>query len=73
MVLHCLAGDGSQVLPDCRRLVVCDSYHQPIAVYVDDGSQIMCVSRGEKGFEELVGLTGIGKPARTVDVSMGKA
>lgn len=72
MVLHCLVKDGPQVVPDCRRLVVCDSYQQPIAVYVDDGTQIMCVSRGEKGFEELVGLTGIGRPARTVDVSLGK-
>lgn len=73
MIVDCLGPSGPSVVTDCRRLVVCDSHHQPLAVYVDDGTQIMCVSRGEKGFEELVGITGVGRPARTVDLSLGRS
>lgn len=72
MILHAAtAAAGNAVTPDCHRLVVCDRYGQPVAVFAEAGDQLMATFRGDKGFEDLVALTGIGQPARTVDVKFG--
>lgn len=69
MIVHTLTADGPATVADCVRTVVCDRYDQPVAVFVETGDLFYLIKRGERGFEDAVRLTGIGRPAETLDLS----
>lgn len=72
MKLHSLTSEGTQVVDDVIRLVVCDDHDQPLVIFVHMGigGPVMVVKRGDPEFDRLVELTGIGRPAATVDLNL---